>query len=831
MTARSRGMVLLLLIFIATGGIMLASCDLLPPPSAPGVQPTPLPASPTKALVTFYVTIPENSPPGESVVLSVLDEVTGLGLNPRRYTMELVDDGRYVLGLPLPLGTVLKYRYSRQGEILAEEHTTDGRPVRYRLYQVAGPGEVHDVVARWNDTRYEGSTGRIEGVVTDAASQRPIPGLMVNAGGAQVITRGDGGFLIEGLPPGTHNLVVYAPDGSYRTFQHGAVIAPESTTPAPIQLQAAPKVDITFVVHVPEDTPPVVPLRLAGNLVQLGNTFANLSGGVSTLAARMPVLSPLPDGTYGIILGLPAGAFVSYKYTLGDGFWNSERDTNGQFVLRHFIVPEEPTLIEDTIETWHAGEAAPITFDVTIPENTPAEDPVFIQFNPYGWMEPIPMWHLGGQRWAYILNSPLDMVQRLGYRYCRAGQCGHADDIRSPGVHTTGQVVETAKDPQGLPDQIPAWAWLDSNPLPEGFPEVQVEKPRGPGFLAGVEFQDRFHPSWIPQIPAALGDVVDLGANWVVLTPGWTFTRLDPPVLEPVAGQDPSWFETSEIIRQAKNQELNIALRPVLHFPTRVDEWWLSAPKDFPWWVSWFDRFRSFALHHADLAEQKGVPLLILGGTEMAPALPGGKLADGSPSGVPPDADLRYRELIAEIRQRYSGTLGWALRYPEDVLNPPGFINDVDMLYILWSVPLSENTEASTKKLEKKARRVLSVDIYATWLVWQMGKEDKGLVISVAYPSIKGATTGCLADPIVECLPPEALNYPAPDYPLLELDLDIQARAYHAVLSAINEFDWVSGVVSRGYYPPTILIDKSTSIHGKPAEEVLQQWFTALQQE
>ena len=831
MTARFRGIALLLLVFIILTGITLTSCDLFPPPPATDAQATPLPTGPTKALVTFFVTIPPNSPPEEPVIMSVLDEVTGLGLNPRRYTMELVEDGRYVLGLPLPLGTVLKYRYSRQGEILAEEHTTDGRPVRYRLYQVAGPGEVHDVVARWNDTRYEGSTGRIEGTVTDAATQRPIPGMMVNAGGAQVITRGDGGFLIEGLPPGTHNLVVYAPNGSYRTFQHGAVIAPESTTPAPIQLHAAPKVDITFVVHVPDDTPAAVPLRLAGNLIQLGNTFANLSGGVSTLAARMPVLSPLPDGTYGIILGLPAGAFVTYKYTLGDGFWNSERDANGQFALRQFIVPEEPTLIEDYIETWHAGEAAPITFDITIPENTPEEDPIFIQFNPYGWMEPIPMWHLEGQRWAYILNSPLDMVQKLGYRYCRAGQCGHADDIRSPGVHAIGQVVETAHDPQGLPDKIPGWAWLDSNPLEGSFPEVHVKKPRGPGFLAGVEFQDRFHPSWIPQIPTALTNIASLGANWVILTPGWTFTRLDPPVLEPVAGQDPSWFETTEIIQQAKNQRLNIALRPVLHYPTRVDEWWRNALKDFPWWVSWFDRFRSYALHHADLAEQQGIPLLILGGEEMAPALPGGKLADGSPSGVPPDADLRYRELIAEIRQRYNGTLGWALRYPEDILNPPGFINDVDMLYVLWSVPLSENPDASIKKLEKKANRVLSVDIYALWLVWQMDKENKDLVISIAYPSIKGTTTRCLADPIVECLPPDALNYPAPDYPLLELDLEAQARAYHAVLSAINKSDWVSGVVSRGYYPPTVLIDKSTSIHGKPAAEVLQRWFTALQQE
>jgi hypothetical protein len=37
-----------------------------------------------------------------------------------------------------------------------------------------------------------------------------------------------------------------------------------------------------------------------------GNTFADLSGGVNTLAIRMPVLEPLPDGKYAAELMLPA---------------------------------------------------------------------------------------------------------------------------------------------------------------------------------------------------------------------------------------------------------------------------------------------------------------------------------------------------------------------------------------------------------------------------------------------------------------------------------------------------------------------------------------------
>jgi len=168
-----------------------------------------------EAVVTFYVQVPADTPADEPVLLSVLDEVTGLALNARRYPMEPVDGTHYAVALSFKVGSVVKYRYSRQGSILGEEHLTDGRPVRYRLFRVDGPGEVHDVVARWNDTLYAGPTGRITGVARDPEGS-PLPGLLVAAGGAQVFTRGDGRFLIEGLPPGTHNLVAYALDGRYR---------------------------------------------------------------------------------------------------------------------------------------------------------------------------------------------------------------------------------------------------------------------------------------------------------------------------------------------------------------------------------------------------------------------------------------------------------------------------------------------------------------------------------------------------------------------------------------------------------------------------------------
>jgi hypothetical protein len=811
--------------------VILTSCEFpgfatpvpTPAPTQPIVQETPQ----AETLVTFYVQVPSNTPADQEILFSLLDEVTGLALNANRYTMEADGDNRYTISLPLAIGSIVKYRYARQAEVLKEEHTSDGRQVRYRLYHVVAPGEVQDVVTRWNDTLYSGLTGRIEGTVRDANSGEPLPGLMVTAGGAQVFTTADGGFLIEGLPPGTHNLVVYALDGSYQTFQQGALVAAESSTPAEISLSRAPLVDVTFLLQVPEGTIRSVPLRLAGNIYQLGNTFANLSGGFSTLAARMPTLNLLPDGSYGLILSLPAGVDLRYKYTLGDGFWNSERTERGEFILRQLIIPDTPVVVEDKVATWSVDDTAPVIFDLNVPESTPEDDSISIQLSPYGWTEPLPMWELSPGRWAYVLLGPFDMINRFGYRYCRADQCGYADDARTPGVFTSGQVLETSNEEQSIPDRVETWAWLDSGSEETYLPDIKIPR-RDPAFVAGVEFQTFYHPSWELRMPLAVQDVVAMGANQLTLTPSWSFTRLTAPVLEPVPGHNPLPFELAATIADAQEQGLEVALRPTPIFPTAVDEWWLAAPRDFPWWVSWFDSYRNFILHHADLAAQNGVTTIVLGGDWLNPALPGGKIGE-EPSGVPADAELRWREMITEVKARFKGTVAWALPYPEGVLAPPAFIEQVDQIQVLWSAPLAEESGASLEEMQAEANRILKDDIYSLRLLWKpdtTNNDDKSIVISLAYPSVQSGVTGCLPDPVVECIDPHQVDYPAPDLPLLELDLQEQAQAYNAVFLAVNRQDWINGVISRGYYPPVVLMDKSTSVHGKPAATVLHHWFS-----
>lgn len=777
-----------------------ASIALQPSSSAPALP---------VAEVDFRVVIPENTPTTDSIYLTLLDEVTGLYLNARSYPLALdADSGVFSTQLQLPVGSIVRYRYERQGDQLrVAEHISDGSPVRYRILAIFGPASTEDVVSRWTDSEYMAPSGRIAGRATDAATGQAIPNLLVSAGGAQAFTTSDGSFLIEGLPPGIHNLVGYALDGSYRVFQQGAEVAADSTTPAPISLFPSSLVNLTFEVSVPDNTPPeIVPIRMAGNLSQLGNTFGTLTGGVSVLASRMPVLTPLADGRYQLKLQLPAGAFIQYKYTIGDGYWNAEHGTDGAFILRQLIVPDQDTTIQDVVATWETNPGETLTFDITAPENTPDGDFVSIQLNPlFGWTEPIPMWSLGGNRWAYVLYSPLNLPGNLSYRYCRNNQCGQADDVATPGLYGQGKTINLDQLPQLFKENISGWVGLDQavDPALVATPAVL---PRSAALVTGVEFSAAFHPSWQPLLPKAIERIQTIGANWLVIQPTWQAMRANPPVYELTAGRDPNWSELVSTIETAHEQGLKVALRPSIAFlpgaapacesgpcPTPADLWWQAATRDYSWWFVWFEHYKSYLLHHADLAAQAGVDTLILGGDWLNPALPNGVLFDGSPSGVLLESEDLWRKVISEVRQHYPGQLAWGMAYREGQILPP-FLDAVDQVYLDWLIPAASPDE-TLPAIED--------------LTFSLGQVLDGRILEIQTAAGKPLI-------LVTQIPSEH-------------GLEWQRLATGALLEAVNQRDWIAGLVSANYYPPAQLQDTSSSVHGKPAEAVLQAWFLAWQ--
>ena len=787
----------------------------IPGPGGPTATPTPL------AETTFTVSIPTPLGAGESLAIGILDEVTGLGLNPVLYPLTALDGQRFSTKLPLSLNSVIKYRYYRLGTPAALEDTALGTQVRYRLYAVSGPGGVEDRVASWSDTGFSGPLGRINGTVVEAGSGRPLPNILVGAGGQTTLTDSLGQYQLEALPVGNQHLTASALDGAYQPFQQGALVAEGQTTVAPLSLQPAATVQVTFIVSLPADTVSGAPVRLAGNLTQLGNTFADLRGGVSTVATRMPTLAPLPDGRQSLVLRLPVGADMRYKYTLGDGFWNAEHAADATSVVRQLIVPASDLVVQDTVTTWAGGnQSAPILFEVTVPANTPAGEVVSIQFNPFSWTEPIPMWPLGNQKWVYRLYPPTNGSFR--YRYCRNDQCGSADDLQTVGPNAEGRIVSTSLLGENIQESVNAWAWWpDADPA--SLVAVQV-KPRQGVFWAGVEFSPNYAPDWQALLPSAMQNVQGLGANYVVLTPTWTASSAQPLVFAPTPGSDPLWADTLQAVQYGRAQNLSVALYAAPRLLPSNNDFWLRAPRTPDWWNAWFDRYRAFALYHADLAAQSGAQALVLGGEAVLPALPGGTLADGSASVVPADAEARWRAILGEVHQRFTGQILWAHPYGGGQIRPaPAFMDQFYAIYLLWSAPLAVNPTATVETMSNDVLRRLDNEIAPFLLSVQ-----KGVVIAVDYPSAQGAETGCVPASGAGCLDWAALSRPYPDQPSAVLNLQLQSDLYQAMLQALNQREWVGGLISRGYYPPVPLMDKSSSVRGKPAADFLWYWFPRL---
>jgi hypothetical protein len=191
---------------------------------------------------------------------------------------------------------------------------------------------------------------------------------------------------------------------------------------------------------------------------------------------------------------------------------------------------------------------------------------------------------------------------------------------------------------------------------------------------------------------------------------------------------------------------------------------------------------------------------------------------------VPSDAETRWRSIITELRSHFRGTILWALDYDQEYVDTPlGFLNDIDGIYLLWSLKLSDSSNPNKTDLTNEAGRLMDTNISP--LASLVGKP---IIIAVAYPSVDGAANGCLADGKGGCLHWTQLSPPNQDITSTKVNLQLQADMYEAMLTAVNARQWVGGIVSRGYYPPTILQDKSASIHGKPAGDVIWYWYPRL---
>lgn len=764
-----------------------------------------------KAEVLFEVNIPSPVDENTKIVVELLDDVTGLAYNPTRFEMQKQDDRTYFLKTSLVVGSTIKYRYLKENETATVEYTPQGSPVRFRLSQVDGPKVVKDIIAAWVDQPYSGSIGRIRGQFTDVADNSPIPNLLVTAEGVQTVTSSDGSFILEGLTPGTHNLTVMSLDGKYKIFEQGAVVADEATTPVFVSLTKADMVKIKFEVKLPENINSLIPLKIATNSYILGNSFSDDYAGTTNRAMNLPALEQNALGRYEIELSLPVGSDFRYKFTFGDGFWNGELTSTGGFVERQLIVPENDTTVHCIVDSFNPAGTGPITFNVTVPVGTPSEDSIDLQLNPFDWMSPLPMVRVDNVNWTFTLYNPQYFFPTMQYRYCRNGECKFANDTTETGkLH---ELTITAAS-QTIADSINQWAYLTPASSPTTVTTEDGNSSPRSDFLTGYEFTADFNRDEIPYLSATFKLLSDSGAKWVILDPTWTATRTNPPLLEAEIGNDLQWNDLLTASQQAKASSLNIGIYPRINFGTTADDYFMAAKKDAGWWQSWFERYHRFMIQNADLANVTGASAIFIGSPDLVPTMTGGKLKDGSDSGAPADADDQWRQLIQDIRSRFSGAVIGVISLPSASDSYPSWLDNVDAVYVQLSPNIDAQYVTEMSDLYNWFNQYLDETLKPA-----QENLNKPIILGISVPSQTNGNEGCVDHngSCDESMSADAMNE--------NIDLNLQAKIYNAAVMTSASRDWIKGFVSRDYQPVTSLQDSSSSVRGKPAADVLWYWY------
>jgi hypothetical protein len=148
-------------------------------------------------------------------------------------------------------------------------------------------------------------------------------------------------------------------------------------------------------------------------------------------------------------------------------------------------------------------------------------------------------------------------------------------------------------------------------------------------------------------------------------------------------------------------------------------------------------------------------------------------------------------------------------------------LSETDGVYLLWEAPLAASESAPKSELEAEAGRLFDAEVAPL-----QAAVDAPILLALAYPSTQGVRSGCPGQP-GPCLPWQAFDSSS-GLDSGSVDLSAQVDLYEAVLNAVNSRPYIAGVISRGFYPPTLLQDHSASIHGKPAADLLWYWFPRL---
>ncbi|NNF57490.1 MAG: hypothetical protein HKN04_04545 [Rhodothermaceae bacterium] len=301
-----------------------------------------------------------------------------------------------------------------------------------------------------------------------------------------------------------------------------------------------------------------------------------------------------------------------------------------------------------------------------------------------------------------------------------------------------------------------------------------------------------------------------LGTTHLALIPYGFQERHDSPSVR--FNPEPRWYSESgtgarALAAAGDSLGLDIVLKPQLWLGRNADDHW-SATIGFETdadWQAWEASYRAYILHHARVATEIESPLFVIG-TELARAVQ--------------ERPAFWRSLADEVRTVYPGPITYAANWYEDAEHVT-FWDALDVIGVQAYFPLAEATD-TTHTVE---------DLVAAWA------PHKAMLASLAERTGKPVLFTEVGYRSVPYAAAEPWRWPTRDeVGTTPADTALQQQLYEAFFLSFWDEPWFAGALvwkwtirpeeRRRRWRPAGADDLGFSPEGKPAEQVLADWFS-----
>ncbi len=304
------------------------------------------------------------------------------------------------------------------------------------------------------------------------------------------------------------------------------------------------------------------------------------------------------------------------------------------------------------------------------------------------------------------------------------------------------------------------------------------------------------------------------GADWMCLAFGTEMKTFDDPHL-PFAENNPRMVTDGEVRRAcqlARDNNMKIVFKPVVNVQDTTWRAWIKfndedGNKKLDDWKQWWGDFEAFLLYYARMAEEMHAEVFCLG-CEMEST---------------EEFETQWRTVIAKIRMIYSGVLTYNGNHGREAML--GWWDAVDVISISAYYPVG--TDEATQEIMDDLRTVPAEDTTLAKMKkrWLPIKEDLREVSKKFNKPVFFIELGL-------CSAYGASAAPWTHYqPTMIYDGDEQARYYQAAIETFWNEPWFVGFAWWDWPPQLYPVEKAQghtgfSIYGKPAEQVVRQWYS-----